>query len=72
MQTIVLNVQDKVNEKFIWLLEHFSKNEIEIVDKYEATDDDIYLRNMNGMVESIKEAQEEPIENGVSLEKLEW
>jgi hypothetical protein len=72
MQTIVLNVQDNVNDKFIWLLEHFSKNEIEIVDKYEGTDDDIYLRNINGMVESIKEAQEEPIENGVSLEKLEW
>ncbi len=72
MQTIVLNVQDSVKDKFIWLLEHFSKNEIEIVDKYEGIDDDTYLRNINGMIESIKEARKEPIENGVSLDKLEW
>jgi hypothetical protein len=72
MQTIVLNVQDSVNDKFLWLLEHFSKNEIEIVDKYKATDDDTYLRSIDGMVESITEARKEPIENGVSLDKLEW
>jgi hypothetical protein len=51
MQTIVLNVQDSVNENFFWLLEHFSKNEIEIVDKYESTDDDTYLRSIDGMVD---------------------
>ncbi len=35
------------------------------------TDDD-YLRTIDGMVQSIKEARNEPIERGITLDKLEW
>ncbi len=34
--------------------------------------DDEYLREIDGMVESIKEARNEPIENGVKLKELDW
>ena len=72
MQTITLKVEDNVNDKFLWLLEHFSKNEIKILDQSEYQSDDDYLRSINGMVQSIQEARKEPIEKGVTLDKLEW
>ncbi len=72
MQTVTLKIDDSINEKFFWLLSHFSKNEIEILEKYESIDDDIYLRSIDGMVDSIKKARMEPIEKGVALEELEW
>lgn len=31
MQTITLKIKDDVSEKFLWLLSHFSQNEIEII-----------------------------------------
>lgn len=31
MQTITLQIDDKVSDKFLWLLNHFSKNEIKII-----------------------------------------
>lgn len=31
MQTVVLQIDDKVSDKFLWLLDHFSQNEIQIV-----------------------------------------
>lgn len=34
--------------------------------------DDEYLRKIDGMVESIKEAKNEPIEKGVKLDELDW
>jgi hypothetical protein len=72
MQTITLKIDDNINEKFFWLLNHFSKNEIQILEQSEYISDDDYLRNIDGMVESIKEARNEPIEKGVTLDKLEW
>ncbi len=32
MQTVVLNINESVSEKFFWLLKHFDKNEIEVLD----------------------------------------
>ena len=72
MQTITLKIDDSINEKFFWLLNHFSKNEIKILEQSEYMSDDDYLRKIDGMVQSIKEARNEPIERGVTLDKLEW
>ena len=72
MQTVTLKIADNINEKFFWLLNHFSKNEIKILEQYEYISDDDYLRKIDGMVQSIKEARNEPIENGVTLDKLDW
>ena len=72
MQTITLKIDDSINEKFFWLLNHFSKKEIKILEQSEYLSDDDYLRKINGMVQSIKEARNEPIERGVTLDKLEW
>ncbi len=32
MQTLILKVNDSVIDKFFWLLKHFDKSEIEILD----------------------------------------
>jgi len=67
MQTVTL-----ISDKFLWLLSHFDKKEISIIDKDEYISDDEYLRSIDGMVESILEARNEPIEKGITLDKLEW
>lgn len=72
MQTITLKIEDNISDKFLWLLNHFKKNEVSILDKDEYISDDEYLRSIDGMVESILEARNEPLENGVTLDKLEW
>lgn len=72
MQTITLQVEDKVYDKFFWLLNHFSKNEVTILDQSKYISDDEYLRSIDGMVESIKNARNTPLEQGVSIDKLEW
>jgi len=38
MQTITLQVHDSVFDKFQWLLSHFSKDEIDIIDKSQDFD----------------------------------
>ncbi|MFK5976137.1 MAG: hypothetical protein QM493_06480 [Sulfurovum sp.] len=72
MQTITLQIEDGIYDKFLWLLNHFSKQEVIVLDKSEYISDDIYLRSIDGMVESIQDARNEPIANGVTLDKLEW
>ena len=72
MQTVTLKIEDNITDKFLWLLNHFSQNEIKILEQSDYISDDEYLRNIGGMVESIQEARKEPIENGVTLEQLEW
>jgi len=72
MQTVTLKLEDSISDKFLWLLNHFSKDEISIVEKDEYKSDDEYLRSINGIVEEILKAKEEPIEKGVTLDKLEW
>ncbi|MCI4399854.1 MAG: hypothetical protein JHC37_04755 [Campylobacteraceae bacterium] len=72
MQIITLQVEDKVYDKFFWLLDHFSKSEVKILDQSKYISDDEYLRSIDGMVESIQNARNTPSEQGVSLDKLEW
>ena len=72
MQTITLKIDDKISEKFFWLLNHFSKSEVTILDQTEFKNDDEYLRSIKGMEESIFDASNEPIENFVTIDKLDW
>ena len=72
MKTITLKIDDRISEQFMAFLEGFSENELRILDESEYVSDDEYLRSIEGMVESIKEARKEPIENGVTLEQLDW
>ena len=37
MQTVTLKVDDSIFDKFKWLISHFSKNEIDIVNEIDAT-----------------------------------
>lgn len=72
MKTLTLKIDDAVSDKFTWLLEHFSSNEIKILEQDEYTDDDAYLRGIDGMTKSICDARNEPLTKGVTLDKLEW
>ena len=72
MQTITLKLEDAISDKFLWLLNHFSKNEIEILEKTTYQSDDEYLRSIEGMEQSIIDASDEPIENYVTADKLDW
>ena len=72
MQTITLKIEDSVSDKFLWLLKHFSKNEIEILERTTYQSDDEYLRSIKGIEESIIQASNEPIENFVTADKLDW
>ncbi len=71
MKTLTLKIDDTVSDKFTWLLEHFSPSEIKILEPDEYTDDDAYLRSIDGMTESIHDARNEPLTNGVTLDRLE-
>jgi hypothetical protein len=72
MKTVTLRVDDSINDKFIWLLNHFSSNEIKILEQSEYINDDDYLNSITGMVQSINEARNESIANGVTLDDLDW
>jgi len=72
MQTFTLKIEDNISDKFLWLLNHFSQNEVEILDKTTYQSDDDYLRSIKGMEKSIIQASNEPIENYVTAEKLDW
>lgn len=72
MQTVTLKIEDNVSDKFLWLLNHFSQNEVEILENTIYKSDDEYLRSIKGMEESIIEASNEPIENYVTADKLDW
>jgi len=72
MRTITLQVDDSVSDKFLWLLDRFSKDEIKILDQSDYVSDDEYLRGIEGIVQSIKAGRAESIEQGVTLDKLDW
>ena len=72
MQTVTLSISDAIYDKFFWLLKHFSKNEVTILEQSKFVSDDEYLRSIDGMQESLKASRAEPIENGVSEDKLDW
>ncbi len=72
MRTITLQIDDSVSDKFLWLLDRFSKDEIKILDQSDYVSDDEYLRRIEGMLQSINSSRTEPIEQGVTLDKLDW
>ena len=72
MRTITLQIDDSVSDKFLWLLDRFSRDEIKILDQADYVSDDEYLRGIKGMLQSINSARIEPIEQGVTLDKLDW
>ncbi|NJL41496.1 MAG: hypothetical protein HC899_35960 [Leptolyngbyaceae cyanobacterium SM1_4_3] len=72
MRTITLQIDDSVSDKFLWLLDRFSRDEIKILDQSDYVSDDEYLRGIEGMVQSINSARTEFIEQGVTLDKLDW
>ncbi|XGB38868.1 MAG: hypothetical protein LVT47_11615 [Cyanobacteria bacterium LVE1205-1] len=72
MRTITLQIDDSVSDKFLWLLNRFSRDEIKILDQSDYVSDDEYLRGIGGMVQSINSARTEPIEQGVTLDQLDW
>jgi len=72
MQAITLKVEDAISDKFLWLINHFSQNEVEILDQTIYQNDDEYLRSIKGMEQSIIDAANEPIENYVTADKLDW
>jgi hypothetical protein len=72
MKTVTLKIDDSIDDKFLWLLEHFSSNEIKILEQSDYISDDDYLRSIEGMVQSIKEARNEPIAKSVKLDGLDW
>jgi transposase len=72
MKTVTLKIDNSIYEKFCWLLAHFSKNEIQILEQADYISDDHYLRTIECMVDSIKEARAEPEQQGVTLDNLDW
>ena len=72
MKTITLKIEDNVSEKFLWLLNHFSKKEVTILEQTEFKNDDEYLKSIQGMEQSIIDASNEPNENFVTIDKLDW
>ena len=72
MKTLTIRINDTVSDKFAWLLEHFSPDEIIILEQDEYVDDDTYLRTIDGMIKSIHDARNEPLVNGIPLDKLDW
>jgi hypothetical protein len=72
MRTITLQIDDSINEKFLWLLDRFSRDEIKILEQSDFVSDDEYLRGIEGMVQSIQAARDESIEQSLSLDELDW
>ena len=72
MQTVTLKIEDTISEKFMWFLSHFNQDEVAILDKDEYKSDDEYLRSIKGMEKSIIDASNEPIENYVTRDELDW
>jgi hypothetical protein len=72
MRTITLQINDSVNDKFLWLLDRFSKDEVKILEQSDYVSDDEYLRQIEGIAQSIKAARSESIEQSVTLDELDW
>jgi len=71
MQIVTLKIEDSVSDKFLWLLNHFNRKEIEILENTTYQNDDEYLKSIQGMEQSIMQASNEPIENYVSRDELD-
>ncbi|GCE62910.1 MAG: hypothetical protein DWQ54_23000 [Microcystis flos-aquae TF09] len=58
MRTITLQIDDSISEKFLWLLDRFSRDEIKILEQSDYVSDDEYLRGIEGMIQSIQAARD--------------
>ena len=67
-----MQIDDSVNEKFLWLLDRFSRDEIKILEQSDYVSDDEYLRGIEGMIQIIQAARNESIEQSLSLDELDW
>jgi hypothetical protein len=72
MRTITLQIDDSVNEKFLCLLDRFSRDEIKILEQSDYVSDDEYLRGIEGIIQTIQAARNESIEQSLSLDELDW
>jgi len=72
MRTITLQIDDSVNEKFLCLLDRFSRDEIKILEQSDYVSDDEYLRGIEGIIQTIQAARNESIEQSLSLDQLDW
>jgi len=72
MRTITIRVKDSVSEKILWFLNHFSKSELEILETTTYQTDDAYLKSIKGMEKSIIKESQEPTENYVAEDELDW
>ena len=72
MKIVTLRIDESVDEQFSLFIAHFSSSEIQILEQSEYMSDDEYLRSINGMVQSLHDAKREPLEKGVTLDRLEW
>ena len=72
MRTITLQIDDSISEKFLWLLDRFSRDEIKILEQSDFVSDDEYLRGIEGMIQTIQAARDESIEQSLSLDELDW
>lgn len=68
----MLHKDDSISEKFLWLLDRFSRDEIKILEQSDYVSDDEYLRGIEGMIQSIQTARDESIEQSLSLDELDW
>ena len=46
MRTITLQIDDSISEKFLWLLDRFSRDEIKILEQSDYVSDDEYIRGI--------------------------
>ena len=49
MQMVTLKIEDAISDKFLWLLNHFNKKEIEILERTVYQSDDEYIKSIKGM-----------------------
>lgn len=65
---------DEVNENHIPVLLTGKEKEAVLLSKedWDAIQETLYLQSIPGMVESIVEADKEPISDGVALEDMNW
>ena len=72
MQMVTLKIEDAISDKLLWLLNHFNKKEIEILERTVYQSDDEYIKSIKGIEESILKASNEPVENYISRDELDW
>jgi len=72
MQMVTLKIDDNISDKFLWLLNHFESNEIEVIENVTYKNDDEYIKSIKGLEKSIIQESNKPIEKYVTRDELEW